>query len=71
MMTLFAEMRNELNGKPKGAHDKFSYENAYRDRRRRIRLSGGNDSVDTETRDNMTSYGITWKIVPSVRLAHG
>ena len=70
-MTLFAEMRSELNGKPKGAYDTFWYENAYRDRRCRIRLSGGDDSVDTETRDNMDVLRITWKIVPSVSLAHG
>ena len=64
-----------MNGKPKGAYDTFRYENSYRDRRCRIRchirLSGGDDSVDTETRDNMDVLRITWKIVPSVSLAHG
>jgi len=37
----------------KGAHDKFRYENAYRGHRCRICFSGGDDSVDTETRNNM------------------
>ena len=57
-----------MNVKHKEVHDKLRYENAYRSRRCRIRFSGGDDSIDTETRNNMMSYGITWSIVPVVLL---
>ena len=48
-----AEMRGELNGKHEEAYDKFRYENAHRGCRLRICFSGGDDSVDSKTRNNM------------------
>lgn len=34
-------------------HDKFPYKNIYHSHRCGIRFSGGDDSIDTETRNNM------------------